>query len=163
MRLRDCIAAILGDAALRVGVRVAACDPWGIQVTCDRRSPLRMHAAIDDSIFISIACRFYLQASMAQPSVTYAEMSEEERLTRAADPRFAGLSSRTPGWAADTYRIAVQWQQNDGANNPHWNESISQNSIWPELYCALTSPWYMIGRVWSKLGLPYPVLVRVSN
>lgn len=39
--------------------------------------------------------------------------------------------------------------------NVHMDERIAGASMWPEICCALTYPWFMVGRVASKLQLPY--------
>ena len=41
----------------------------------------------------------------------------------------------------------------------YWNEATPpHSSMWPELCCAVQCPWYMLGRVYMKLGLPSPIL-----
>lgn len=45
------------------------------------------------------------------------------------------------------------------ATNPHCWDALEGRSFWPEVWCGFLAPWYMISRVYKKLGYPYPLLV----
>ena len=63
-------------------------------------------------------------------------------------------------WVSETHAHTVY---ETVLSSLHWNEANPpHSSFWPELCCAVQCPWYMLGRVYTKLGLPSPVLFTLA-
>lgn len=68
------------------------------------------------------------------------------------------LDSSVSQPSLDKKKASQYWLTVALRGNPHWNEIRSSNSFWPELCCAMSCTWFMVGRVWRKANLPAPAV-----